>query len=128
MALTPSKILDTFENPNSDIDYVVTFDVPEFTCLCPLTNQPDFAHFHIKYIPDKKNIELKSLKAYFWTYRDEGAFHEAVTNQILKDLVSAVSPRGMQIVAKWNVRGGIYTTVEISYGKELLIRRQHDQS
>jgi 7-cyano-7-deazaguanine reductase len=117
MSLLPSKELNTFENPNVEIDYLIKFDIPEFTCLCPLTSQPDFAHLYIEYVPDLMNIELKSLKSYFWTFRDKGAFHEAITNQILKDLVKAISPRFMKITANWNVRGGIYTSVEVEHKK-----------
>ena len=93
MPSEPTKILETFENPNPERDYEIEFDCPEFTCLCPLTGQPDFAHFRIIYVPNEKCVELKSLKLYLWSYRDEGAFHEKVTNQILTDLVNAVSPR-----------------------------------
>ena len=119
MSSKPSKKLETFKNPNSEINYSIKFDIPEFTCLCPFTGQPDFAHLYIEYIPDLQNIELKSLKNYFWTFRDVGAFHEAITNQILKDLVSTISPRFMKITADWNVRGGIYTSVEVEYNKKL---------
>lgn len=111
MSTTPTKSLDTFPNPHPDRDYVITFDAAEFTCLCPLTGQPDFAHFVIDYIPDELCVELKSLKLYLWSYRDEGAFHEAVTNQILNDVVAAVGPRWAKIVGDWNVRGGIRTIV-----------------
>ena len=107
----PSKDLETFENPNPERDYTIRIDVPEFTCLCPKTGQPDFATFQIEYIPDTHCIELKSLKLYMWSYREEGAFHEAVTNQILKDLVNACDPRFMRLTGEFNVRGGIYTTV-----------------
>ncbi len=115
MPSKPSKNLETFKNPNSEINYSIKFDIPEFTCLCPLTGQPDFAHIYIEYIPDLLNVELKSLKNYFWTYRNVGAFHEAITNQILKDLVNTISPRYLKITAKWNVRGGIFTTVEVEH-------------
>src|SRR5215469_11857144 len=91
----PSKTLETFPNPSADRDYEIAFDVPEFTCLCPLTGQPDFAHFRIRYVPDQKCVELKSLKLYFWSYRNEGAFHEAVTNRIRDDLVAALAPRSL---------------------------------
>ncbi|HET8942594.1 MAG TPA: preQ(1) synthase [Rudaea sp.] len=107
----PSKQLDVFANPAPQRDYVIRFEVPEFTCLCPLTGQPDFAHFNIEMIADKLCVELKSLKMYFWSYRDEGAFHEAVTNRILDDLVTATAPRFMRLSAEFGVRGGIYTTV-----------------
>ena len=111
MPSRPSKDLDTFDNPKVERDYEIRFDCPEFTCLCPLTGQPDFAHIHISYVPDKKCVELKSLKLYLWSYRDEGAFHEAVTNQILDDLVAATSPRQMTVKASFLVRGGITTDV-----------------
>jgi 7-cyano-7-deazaguanine reductase len=107
----PSRTLDTFANPNPERDYVIEFVIPEFTCNCPLTGQPDFAHFTIHMIADAKCIELKSLKLYFWSYRDVGAFHEAVTNQIVDDIVAAADPRFVRIVARWNVRGGITTNV-----------------
>jgi 7-cyano-7-deazaguanine reductase len=107
----PSKELHVFPNPAPQRDYVIQFQVPEFTCHCPLTGQPDFAHFTIDMIADKLCIELKSLKMYFWSYRNEGAFHEKVTNTILDDLVKASDPRFVRITAKWYVRGGIYTNV-----------------
>ncbi len=107
----PSKALHVFENPSPARDYVIQFQVPEFTCHCPLTGQPDFAHFTIDMIADKLCIELKSLKMYFWSYRNEGAFHEKVTNTILDDIVAASAPRYVRITAKWYVRGGIYTNV-----------------
>jgi 7-cyano-7-deazaguanine reductase len=107
----PSKDLQVFENPAPHRDYVIQFQVPEFTCHCPLTGQPDFAHFTIDMIADKLCIELKSLKMYFWSYRNEGAFHEKVTNTILDDIVKATNPRFVRITAKWYVRGGIYTNV-----------------
>lgn len=111
MSSKPSTVLDTFENPQPDRDYTIRIDTPEFTCLCPLTGQPDFANIQLEYIPDQQCLELKSLKLYFWSYRDQGAFHEAVTNQILSDLVEAVSPRFMRVSADFNVRGGVYTQV-----------------
>jgi 7-cyano-7-deazaguanine reductase len=107
----PSKDLQVFPNPSPARDYVIQFQVPEFTCHCPLTGQPDFAHFTIDMIADKLCIELKSLKMYFWSYRNEGAFHEKVTNTILDDIVKATQPRFARITAKWYVRGGIYTNV-----------------
>jgi 7-cyano-7-deazaguanine reductase len=107
----PSKDLQVFPNPSPKRDYVIQFQVPEFTCNCPLTGQPDFAHFTIDMIADKLCIELKSLKMYFWSYRNEGAFHEKVTNTILDDIVKATDPRFVRITAKWYVRGGIYTNV-----------------
>ena len=111
MTTQPSKELNTFDNPKPDRDFTIRIDVPEFTCLCPMTGQPDFATIQIEYIADKLCVELKSLKLYAWSFRDEGAFHEAVTNRILDDLVKAISPRFMRISAKFNVRGGIYTAV-----------------
>ena len=111
MPSRPAKNLDTFPNPNKERDYLVHIEVPEFTCLCPLTGQPDFATIVIDYIPDRRNVELKSLKLYMWSYRDQGAFHEAVTNSILDDLVEALAPRFMRLTARWYVRGGIFTTV-----------------
>ena len=108
---TPSKELDTFDNPQPGRDYTIRIRIPEFTCLCPKTGQPDFATLHLEYIPEEKCVELKALKMYIWSYRDEGAFHEAVTNQILDDLVAATQPRFMRLTAEFNVRGGIYTTV-----------------
>jgi 7-cyano-7-deazaguanine reductase len=118
MTTKPSKELQTFPNPRSGREYEVRFECPEFTCLCPMTGQPDFAEFVIRYCPDELCVELKSLKLYLWSYRNEGAFHEAVTNQILDDLVTAISPRWMNIEGKFNVRGGITTTVAASYKKK----------
>ncbi len=111
MSSMPSTSLETFENPQMDRDYTIRIDTPEFTCLCPITGQPDFATIQLEYIADQRCLELKSLKLYFWSYRDQGAFHEAVTNQILSDLVAAISPRFMRVSAEFNVRGGIYTQV-----------------
>jgi 7-cyano-7-deazaguanine reductase len=111
MSSTPSTSLETFDNPQQDRDYTIRIDTPEFTCLCPITGQPDFATIQLEYIADKLCLELKSLKLYFWSFRDQGAFHEAVTNQILSDLVAAISPRFMRVSADFNVRGGIYTQV-----------------
>lgn len=111
MSSTPSTSLETFENPQMDRDYTIRIDTPEFTCLCPITGQPDFATIQLEYVADQLCLELKSLKLYFWSYRDQGAFHEAVTNQILSDLVAAISPRFMRVSAEFNVRGGIYTQV-----------------
>ena len=112
MPSSPSKILEVFDNPNIERDFVIRIDIPEFTCLCPKTGQPDFATLHLEYIADKQCLELKSLKNYIWSFRNEGAFHEAVTNQILDDLVAALNPRFIRLKAIFNVRGGIYTTVE----------------
>ncbi len=117
MSTKPSKNLETFPNPNPGRDYTVTFDVPEFTCLCPLTGQPDFAQFEISYVPDEKCVELKSLKLYFWSFREEGAFHEKVTNRIADDLIAATAPRYFKLVGKWNVRGGIGTIVTVEHRK-----------
>jgi 7-cyano-7-deazaguanine reductase len=111
MPTEPSKTLETFPNPAPERDYTVRIRIPEFTCLCPKTGQPDFATLHLEYVPDRRCIELKSLKLYIWSFRDEGAFHEAVTNVILDDLVRACDPRFMRVNAEFNVRGGIYTTV-----------------
>jgi len=111
MSTKPSKKLDTFNNPNNSRDYSIKITLPEFTCLCPKTGQPDFAKLFLEYVPSEKCVELKSLKMYIWSYRDEGAFHEAVTNQILDDLVNATNPKYMKLKAVFNVRGGVYTTV-----------------
>lgn len=111
MSTQPSKQLQTFDNPQPDRDYTIRMEIPEFTCLCPVTGQPDFATLHLEYIADQLCVELKSLKLYIWSFRDEGAFHEAVTNRILDDLVSAIAPRFMRLTADFNVRGGIYTKV-----------------
>ena len=111
MLTKPSKEFETFANPQPDRDYTIHIRIPEFTCLCPKTGQPDFATMHLEYVPDRRCVELKSLKLYMWSYRDQGAFHEAVTNQILEDLVAACAPRFMRLRAEFNVRGGIYTTV-----------------
>ena len=118
MATIPSGKLDTFANPEPERDYTISMKLPEFTCLCPMTGQPDFATMHLQYIPDQLCVELKSLKLYIWSFRDEGAFHEAVTNRILSDLVEAISPRYMRLTADFNVRGGIYTTVTAEHKKE----------
>ncbi len=111
MTIKPSTELETFDNATPDRDYSIRIRVPEFTCLCPKTGQPDFATLLIEYVPDKRCVELKSLKLYVWSFREEGAFHEAVTNRILDDLVAAVNPRFMRVSAEFNVRGGIYTSV-----------------
>lgn len=111
MSSQPSKALEVFDNPNIERDFVIQIDMPEFTCLCPKTGQPDFATLHLEYIADKACIELKSLKMYIWSYRNEGTFHEAVTNQILDDLVQVSNPRFMRLKAIFNVRGGVYTTI-----------------
>jgi 7-cyano-7-deazaguanine reductase len=111
MTTTPSKALETFPNPQADRDYTIRMTLPEFTCLCPKTGQPDFATLSLEYVPDSLCVELKSLKLYIWAFRDQGAFHEAITNEILNDLVKAVNPRFMRLRAEFNVRGGVYTTV-----------------
>lgn len=111
MTAIPANTIETFRNPAPDRAYVIQMRLPEFTCLCPKTGQPDFATLHLDYIPASLCIELKSLKNYIWGFRDVGAFHEAVTNQILDDLAAAVAPRFMRLTAEFNVRGGIYTTV-----------------
>lgn len=117
MPSQPQKQLETFVNPNPERDYNINFTCPEFTCLCPKTGQPDFATIKISYIPDKLCVELKSLKLYLWSYRNEGAFHEAVTNKILDDLVSVTKPRFMEITGDFFVRGGIHTVVTAKYEK-----------
>ena len=103
--------LRVFDNPNPDRDYTIRIEIPEFTCLCPVTGQPDFATLKLEYVPNRCCVELKSLKLYMWSYRDQGAYHEAVTNQILEDLVSKLTPRFLRLTAEFNVRGGLYTTV-----------------
>ena len=117
MSTKPSKQLDTFDNAIPDRDYTIHIETAEFTCLCPMTGQPDFATIKIDYVPDLKCVELKSFKLYMWTYREEGAFHEKVTNQILDDLVAATNPRFMRVTGIFNVRGGVYTTVEVEHSK-----------
>ena len=111
----PGGALETFANPYPGRDYTVRMRCPEFTCLCPMTGQPDFATIHLEYIPDRLCVELKSLKLYLWSFRDQGAFHEAVTGRVLDDLVAATSPRFMRVSAEFRVRGGIYTTVEAEH-------------
>lgn len=115
MPSQPTKTLETFVNPNQDRDYTIQIRIPEFTCLCPKTGQPDFAILLLEYVPEAACIELKALKNYMWSFRDEGAFHEAVTNRILGDLVNACQPRFMRLRAEFNVRGGIYTTVVVEH-------------
>ncbi|HTR53227.1 MAG TPA: preQ(1) synthase [Kofleriaceae bacterium] len=117
MATRPSKQLETFANPRPGLDYHIAFECPEFTCLCPMTGQPDFATIFIDYVPDALCVELKSLKLYLWSYRDEGAFHEAVTNQICDDLVRALAPTSITVTGRFQVRGGIATTVTVSAKK-----------
>ena len=113
MATKPSKKLDTFPNPAPLHDYEIAFDCPEFTCLCPLTGQPDFARFTIRYCPQDTCVELKSLKLYLWSFRNEGAFHEKVTNTICDDIAKAIAPRWIEVVGDWFIRGGIGTKVTV---------------
>jgi 7-cyano-7-deazaguanine reductase len=115
MATEPSKLLETFSNPRPQRDYEINMECPEFTCVCPRTGQPDFANIRVRYVPAELCVELKSLKLYLWSYRNEGAFHEAVVNQILDDLVQAIRPKSMIVVGDFNVRGGIHTTVTATY-------------
>ena len=114
----PSRKLETFPNPARSRDYRIHMEIPEFTCVCPMTGQPDFATLVLDYVPDRACVELKSLKLYIWSYRDVGTFHEAVTNKILDDLVRATQPRLMRLEARFNVRGGIYTTVVAEHRKK----------
>ena len=118
MPSQPSKDLETFVNPNQERDYTIRIRVPEFTCLCPKTGQPDFATLLIEYVPNERCVELKALKMYVWSFRDEGAFHEAVTNRILDDLVRVCEPHFMRVSGEFNVRGGIYTTVVAEHRSE----------
>jgi len=111
MPSQPSKDLEIFDNPQPERDYTIRIRIPEFTCLCTKTGQPDFAEMTLEYVPEKSCVELKALKMYIWSFRDQGAFHEAVTNEILGDLVAATQPRYMRLTAEFNVRGGVYTTV-----------------
>ncbi len=111
MTTRPSRELELFDNPRPGRDYTIRIRIPEFTCLCPKTGQPDFATLLLEYVPDRHCLELKALKLYVWSFRDTGAFHEAVTNQILDDLVAACAPRFIRLSAEFNVRGGLYTTV-----------------
>ncbi len=115
MSTEPSKQLETFPNPKPDRPYTITFECPEFTCVCPKTGQPDFATIRIEYVPDQLCIELKSLKLYLWSFRNEGHFHEAVTNQILDELVAVCKPKEMLIEGEFYVRGGIQTTIDVQY-------------
>ena len=117
MPSRPARRLEAVPNPHPDRDYEVAMAIPEFTCLCPMTGQPDFATIRIRYVPDQHLVELKSVKLYMWSYRDEGAFHEDVTNRILDDLVQAVRPRWAEVTGDFNVRGGIKTEVRATYGK-----------
>ena len=115
MSTQPTRTLETFPNPHPERDYTVRIRIPEFTCLCPKTGQPDFATLYLDYVPDEKCVELKALKLYVWSFRDEGAFHEDVTNRMLADLVSACEPRFMRLRSEFNVRGGIYTDVVVEH-------------
>jgi len=123
MATAPSKNLETFANPKPGRDYEIDMECPEFTCVCPRTGQPDFATIRIRYVPAQLCVELKSLKLYLWSYRNEGAFHEAVINRILDDLVQAIRPKKLTVVGDFNVRGGIHTTVTASH--DAAIRSEH---
>lgn len=114
----PSKQLETFENPNPGRDYTIRITVPEFTCLCPKTGQPDFATILIDFVPDQRCVELKSLKMYMWSFREEGGFHEAMTNRILEDIVTAIEPRFLRVTGRWNVRGGIWTNVVVEHRQD----------
>lgn len=126
MSSQPSKIIERFPNPDADRDYEIVFDCTEFTCLCPLTGQPDFARFELSYVPDQFCIESKSLKNYLWSYRNEGAFHEKVTNTIADDIIAAIGPRRLKLVGYFNIRGGISTVVTVSHekgvGKQIPLR------
>jgi 7-cyano-7-deazaguanine reductase len=117
MPTKPSRTLETFPNPNPERDYEIAFEAPEFTCLCPMTGQPDFATIRIRYMPDVTCVELKSLKLYLWSYRDEGTFHEAVTNRIANDLIAALEPRYLSVEGDFFVRGGIKTVVKVEHRK-----------
>lgn len=118
MPSQPSKTLETFPNPQPQRDYTIRMRIPEFTCLCPMTGQPDFATLHLEYVPERTCVELKSLKLYVWSFRNEGAFHEDVTNRMLDDLVRAIAPRFMRLTAAFSVRGGIDTTVVAEHRAE----------
>ncbi|MGR9053317.1 MAG: preQ(1) synthase [Gammaproteobacteria bacterium] len=118
MTTRPSENLETFDNPRPGRDYTIRIDIPEFTCLCPKTGQPDFATLTLEYVPDRLCVELKSLKLYIWTFRERGAFHEAVTHEILDHLCAALAPNFMRIRADFNVRGGIYTKVVAEHRKD----------
>jgi 7-cyano-7-deazaguanine reductase len=121
MTTQPTKEIEIFDNPTPGRDYTIRIRTPEFTCLCPKTGQPDFATINIDYVPNLRCVELKSLKLYIWSYRDKGAFHEAVTNRILDDLVHACEPHFMRITAEFNVRGGVYTTVVAEHRSDVWV-------
>ena len=116
MPTAPSRQLDVVPNPHPARDYEIRLEIPEFTCVCPMTGQPDFATIRITYVPDRHVVELKSIKLYMWSYRDEGAFHEDVTNRILDDFVAVAAPRFIEVIGDWNVRGGIKTVVRVTHG------------
>ena len=118
MTSTPQTTLETFSNPGPQRDYTIRIQIPEFTCLCPKTGQPDFATLELEYVPDRLCVELKALKLYIWSFRDRGAFHEAVTNEIADHLATATGPRFLRLTARFNVRGGIYTTVVVERRQE----------
>ena len=117
MPSQPSRDLQSFPNPNPERDYEIVLDCPEFSCLCPLTGQPDFAQFTITYVPDERCVELKSLKLYLWSFRDEGHFHEKMTNRLADDFIALLDPRKLEVKATWNVRGGITTFVNVRHEK-----------
>ena len=117
MPSRPRRELEVVPNPHPDRDYEVSLEIPEFTCLCPVTGQPDFATIRVRYVPDQRLVELKSIKLYIWSYRDQGAFHEDVTNRILNDFVAAAGPRWIEVIGDFGVRGGIKTVVRVSHGK-----------
>jgi 7-cyano-7-deazaguanine reductase len=125
MTTQPNRNLETFANPSPGRDYEVEILCPEFTCLCPKTGQPDFAIFRLRYVPSERCVELKSLKLYFWSFRDEGHFHEDVTNRILDDLVQGISPRAMELEGVFNIRGGLTTTVIARHGDATLLTPRH---
>jgi 7-cyano-7-deazaguanine reductase len=117
MPTRPSRQLEVVPNPHPHRHYEVSFEIPEFTCLCPMTGQPDFATIRVRYVPDQHLVELRSLKLYIWSYRDEGAFHEDVTNRILDDIVAVAAPRWVEVLGDFNVRGGIKTVVRATHGR-----------
>ncbi len=117
MPSAPSRDLETFRNPNPERPYEISMDCPEFTCVCPKTGQPDFAVIRIRYVPSELCVELKSLKLYLWSFRNEGHFHEAVTNRICDDLVKLLTPRWLEVTGDFGVRGGIHTVVTVRHGK-----------
>ncbi|KTG16792.1 MULTISPECIES: preQ(1) synthase [Guyparkeria] len=118
MSTQPSKTLETFPNPHPERDYTIHMEVPEFTCLCPKTGQPDFATIVIDFVPDQRCVELKSLKMYMWSFREEGGFHEAMTNRIADDIAAAIDPRFLRVTGRWNVRGGIWTNVVVEHRQD----------